>query len=82
MDKNVKLLFETGLVKFSFYKADGTVREAVGTRRFEPEYTGENFIEPKGTGVERQGVIAYWDVEKEQWRSFREDSFIEGVLIK
>lgn len=82
MDKDLKQLFETGIVKFSFYKTDGTVREAVGTRRFTPEYTGDNFVEPKGTGVEKPGIFTYWDTEKEQWRSFREENFISGVLIK
>lgn len=31
---------------------------------------------PKGTGVPKKGVLAAFDIDKQEWRSFRFDSII------
>ena len=41
------------------------------------EFIRTQGAEPKGTGTEKIGVITYYDLEKQGWRSFNEDSFIE-----
>lgn len=64
-----------GVVSFSYEKTDGTWREAKGTRSpTDIEEVGG--VLPKGTGTEKPGTIAYWDVDSEGWRSCKEDKII------
>ena len=79
-----KTALNNGVVKFSFTKKDGTVREAVGTTKL--DYIGsidQNAL-PKGTENQSKkplDIIRYYDLDKQGWRSFRENQFIEvGVL--
>ena len=65
----------TAVQEFKYTKVDGTERVAKGTRN--PDVVNEHNATPKGTGVEKEGVITYYDLEKESWRSFREESFVE-----
>jgi hypothetical protein len=65
----------SGVVSFKYTKKDGSERIASGTRNM--EFIRTQGAEPKGSGVERSGVITYYDLEKTGWRSFNEDSFIE-----
>ena len=65
----------SGVVSFSYKKTNGEWREAHGTRN--PE--GIDLVggeKPKGTGAEKEGTIAYWDLDVEGWRSCREDKII------
>ena len=65
----VKMLVQEA-VKFAFRKADGTIREAVGTRL-------TNHYQFKGTGYTApQGVTRFWDLEKMQVRSFRDANLV------
>ena len=65
----------SGVVNFKYTKKDGSERIASGTRHM--DFIRTQGAEPKGTGVEKEGVITYYDLEKESWRSFREESFVE-----
>lgn len=65
-------LLRSGNTKVTFVKKDGTEREMLCTLK-------ENLIpeemKPKGTGKEKNDdVLAVFDVEKQEWRSFRYDS--------
>ena len=67
-------------LKVTFTKTDGTVREMVCTLQ-------ESFIMPyeKKTGKvkpENSDILAVWEIEKEQWRSFRIDSIINAVIVE
>lgn len=66
-----------GIVNFKYIKKDDTERIANGTRH--TEFIEAQDAAPKGTGVEREGVITYYDLEKQSWRSFNEDSFVEFI---
>lgn len=57
------------IVKFSYRKADGSVRDAIGTRNLALVFksTGVTIPAPK-TG--RENPNAYFDIEKMGWRSF------------
>lgn len=66
-----------GIVNFKYIKKDGTERIANGTRHM--EFIEAQGATPKGAGVEREGVITYYDLEKQSWRSFNEDSFVEFI---
>lgn len=76
--ENIKNLLTTGIVTFTFIKANGETRVARGTRMLDPRvatgYSDEHAL--KGTGRETPGVVPYWDCDKEAWRSVREDSII------
>lgn len=76
--ENIKKCLEEGVVTFTFTKANGETRVAHGTRILDPAiatgYSDEHA--PKGTGKETPGVVPYWDVDKEAWRSVRVDSII------
>ena len=76
--ENIKKCLEEGVVTFTFTKANGETRVAHGTRILDPAVaTGySNEHAPKGTGRETPGVVPYWDIDKEAWRSVREDSII------
>lgn len=75
LSQELKDLLTKNIVSFSYEKKNGEWREAVGTRnpKMITEHNGEL---PKGTGKEATGVITYWDIKAEAWRSFREDSII------
>lgn len=63
------------VVNFSFYKKDGSIREANGTTNLNiiPE---ENH--PKGTDkILSNEVVRFFDVDKDEWRSFKKVYFID-----
>ena len=67
----------TGIYRFSYVKKDGTIREAIGT-------LNEDFIPtdqlPKGTAKNiNYESFSYFDLLKNEWRSFRLDLFIGFV---
>lgn len=67
---------QNGIVSFTYKKKDGSIREANGTTRMDciPE---ENH--PKGTGEHSSDVVTYFDTDKNEWRSFREENFIHII---
>ena len=72
----VKTLRENFETKFKFQKKDGTEREARGTLNFDviPKEST-----PKGTQTweDPDDIVKYWDLDKEAWRSFRWEQFID-----
>lgn len=65
-----------GVVKFSFKKKDGSIREAVGTLQ-------NDVIAPHLKGGERTSnvtdTVIYFDVEAQGFRSFKTTNFIECI---
>lgn len=62
----LKAQLALGVVKFTFRKVNGEVRQAVGT-------LASNFFQytPKGNGSSKTaGTICYFDLEKHAFRSF------------
>lgn len=73
-EEAIKEVLASGDVYFTYRKKDGTEREAHGTRN-----TGiitDHNATPVGTGTEKIGVIAYYDLESEGWRCFKIENFI------
>jgi WYL_2, Sm-like SH3 beta-barrel fold len=68
----VKEAMQSGIVEFSFIKADKSVRTAKGT------LNGDLFqYEAKGANSPSSpDVIRYFDMGVNEWRSFRVDRFI------
>ena len=68
-------MLQNGFVTFSFIKKDGTHRIATGT--LYPHLIPVDKM-PKSSGDERTpnfSVINYFDLDKQDWRSFRIDEF-------
>lgn len=74
----------TGVWRFSFFKLDGSIREARGTLSpllipadklpgASPQRNGESGLRQEGQ------TFPYFDLDKQEWRSFRLDNFIGFV---
>ena len=77
--ENFRKQLATGAFRFSYFKKDGSIREAVGTLDFGLIPT-EHL--PKGTAdseTSEVSTFAYYDLEKGSWRSFCLDNFIGFV---
>lgn len=80
--ENLKELLNENVVCFTFRKVNGEERQAIATRAMlkDSEFSSYiNFTEsdlPKGTGIDSDTTIRYWDLEKCGWRSCRIDSVI------
>ena len=68
---NLRDCLRRGLVRFSYRKADGTERVALGTNNplliptaQVPKSPGENVYR------ERLAIVTYYDLEKDNWRCF------------
>ena len=68
-------------VKFQFRKKDGSVRDAVGTRKRELMVlpNGERYEFKTAGKPECPTTLGYWDLDKKMWRSFTLTSFI-GIV--
>lgn len=81
--KTIKEQLESGIVTFTFTKKDGSIRTTKGTRCFDnPLAVGEEYTPPKGNSTPKPGVITYWDLDKNAWRCFNEDSYIETLEVQ
>ena len=69
-----------GVVRFSYFKADGSIREAVGTTCNLLIPTEKR---PKGTSQARENLISisYFDFERQDWRGFQMAKFIGFVDV-
>ena len=68
----------TGVYRFSYFKTDGSIREARGTLDLsripqDQHPKGSEIINPKFE------IFNYFDLERNAWRSFRLDNFIGFV---
>lgn len=65
---NLRALLSKGAVRFTFFKKDGTIREAYGTRNLSvaTRKTGVSVPAPYG----KPNPNAFYDLEKSAWRSF------------
>lgn len=74
-----KTALRNNLVKFSFTKKDGTLREAVGTlsmsyiQKTDPQAVPNSF----SSSSPNTDMIRYYDIERRNWRSFHEWQFNE-----
>ena len=66
----------TGVYRFSYFKEEGSIREAVGT--LDMMLIPDDQM-PKGVGTPAISTVPYFDLEKQEWRSFRLDLFIGFV---
>lgn len=71
-----KRMMRGEVVRFAYMKLNGEVRVAVGT--LQPQAVAANV---KGTGIPKRffGMFAYLDLEKMDWRGFKENRFIGTI---
>jgi hypothetical protein len=71
-----KRMMRGEVVRFAYMKLNGEVRVAVGT--LQPQAVAANV---KGTGIPKRfyGMFAYLDLEKMDWRGFKEENFIGTI---
>ena len=71
---------KTSVVKFTFRKSCGEIREAVGTICPEllPPLPEEDPSKPKRERTPNYGVVNYYDTEKQSWRSFKAENIISA----
>ncbi len=67
----LKQLLNSGVVKVTFTKKDGTIREMQCTTK--SELIG---IVTHSVRKAPEGLVTVWDLEKDAWRSFNLDSVI------
>ena len=70
----IKERLASGDVHFTYRKKDGTEREAYGTRNLDI-ITRQDAM-PSGVGSKKTGVITYYDLDSNGWRSFKVENFI------
>lgn len=75
IDKLQEML-HSGVVEFTYTKKNGETRQARGTKCWDAEIVGENFVAPNGRGSDKTGVVTYWDLDKDAWRSLGMDSLV------
>ena len=71
----------TGVWRFSYFKKDGHIREAVGTldpARIPDEHAPKN-SEEANAYMPSYETLSYYDLDAGGWRSFRLDNFIGFV---
>ena len=72
----------TGVWRFSYYKKDGSIREARGTldfSRIPEEHHPKSLSSAPDVRPENYGTFPYYDLDAAGWRSFRLDNFIGFV---
>ena len=64
-----------GPVRFTYRKANGEERKAYGTTKNDVVLENNGTL-PNGNGVEKKNVKAYFDLDKQGWRSFTIDALL------
>ena len=71
--ENLQFQLMNGTAHFIYRKKDGSLREAFGTLL-------EKVVERNTNGLghprKYDGLVAYFDIEEQNWRSFRFENFI------
>lgn len=73
---------QSGTYRFSYFKTDGSIREAVGTldfARIPEEHHPKSLSSAPDVRPENYDTFPYYDLNAGGWRSFRLDNFIGFV---
>ena len=73
----LKRMLKKGIVKFSYKRIDGTLRKARGTMN--PDYLPETDKDSSSKRKENKDVVTYFDLSKDDYRSFRKENFVEII---
>ena len=75
---HLRVLMRTNIVQFSYFKTDGSIRQARGTLcpSLIPEDKRPKTESPKKKRKEHYETFPYYDLDREAWRSFKITEFI------
>lgn len=80
MEKDLKTLLNEGIVEFTFKKVNGEIRKARGSRNtsvlMATAEAGFTEADMPKSSTENTSACAFWDIDKQAWRSARYDSVI------
>ena len=80
--ENFRKKLSTGVWSFSYFKKDGTIRQARGTLNFSripEEHHPKSLSSAPDVRPENYDTFPYYDLDAAAWRSFRLDLFIGFV---
>tara|TARA_Y100001937_G_C6910242_1_gene237185 strand:- start:48 stop:293 length:246 start_codon:yes stop_codon:yes gene_type:complete len=78
--KTLRERLKLSVVKFAYLKKNGETRYATGTTNTELlDVVFDIKLKPFKEEKQRDGITTYFDVEKRNWRSLRDDSLIEII---
>lgn len=80
--KEFKEALKEGKVTFTYKKVNGEVREALGTLNGKFSNTLESYKTKNENQKTTPGVIKYFDLNSDGWRSFKEENFIEMIKVE
>lgn len=80
--KEFKEALKEGKVTFTYKKVNGEVREALGTLNDKFSATLESYKVKNENQKTTPGVIKYFDLNSDGWRSFKEENFIEMTKVE
>ena len=72
----------SGIYRFSYFKTDGSIREAIGTLNFDlipEEHHPKSLSAARSDSSEEYSSFRYYDLDANGWRSFLLDLFIGFV---
>lgn len=78
-DTEMRKALYNGIVEFSFRKKNGECRKATGTTSLDTiRDINDGFTDINGRGIRRSkvGCVAFFDVNKKEWRSYTEGTLI------
>lgn len=77
--KTILGLMGTSVVRFTFRKKDGTVREARGTlcRELSKEFAAYEYVNAVEEVVWPRATFTYWDMERQGFRTISAERLIE-----
>tara|TARA_R110000823_G_C15731604_1_gene479803 strand:- start:229 stop:480 length:252 start_codon:yes stop_codon:yes gene_type:complete len=81
MEKNIRQRLNLSVVKFSFKKKNGEVRQATGTTNVSllNKLFDLNLEEKEQSEQQRNGTTPYYDLGSKGWRCFKDENFIEVI---
>ena len=79
LTKTILGLMGTSVVRFTYRKQDGTLREARGTlcRQMSAGFAAYQFVMLLEVFIWPRATFSYWDMDKNGFRSFSADRLIE-----
>ena len=81
LTKTILGLMGTSVVRFTYGKKDGTVREARGTlcRELSKEFAAYEYVNAVDEVVWPRATFTYWDLERQGFRTFSADRLKEII---
>ena len=81
---HLREMMKTGIVRFSYFKQDGSIREARGTlcASLVPDDKKPHPVTDNPSPVTSFKTIPYYDLDRQDWRSFRITDFIGFVSVQ